>query len=280
MPLELAANAAALGPTLIVELLALGVAAGFLAGLLGIGGGMLMVPVLTFILSARGVDAGLAVKMAIATAMATIVFTSVSSVRAHHHMGAVRWDIVRGMVPGIVFGGLLAGAGAFALLKGQWLATLFAAFTAFSAWQMMLDRKPRAGRQMPATAGQFAAGSGIGFASGLLGAGGAFLSVPFMTWCNVPLRQAVGTSAAFGFPIAVANTLGYVTAGREVPAAVPGAFGYLYLPALFVIAAASVLAAPVGARLAHRLDVKRLRRVFAVLQMALATSMIVKVMGS
>ena len=107
---------------LVIELLALGLAAGFLAGLLGIGGGMLLVPFLTFILGQRGVDAGLAVKMAIATSMATIMFTSLSSVRAHHRRGAVRWDLVKGLAPGILIGGLLAGAGLFALLKGAWLA--------------------------------------------------------------------------------------------------------------------------------------------------------------
>lgn len=278
MPLDLAAVAAALGATLIAELVLLGVAAGFLAGLLGIGGGMLMVPFLTFILSARGVEPGLAVKMAIATSMATIVFTSMSSVRAHHHRQAVRWDIVRAMAPGIVTGGLVAGAGVFALLKGTWLAMLFAGFTAFSAWQMLRDRKPRPSREMPRPAGQFAAGAGIGFASGLLGAGGAFLSVPFMLWCNVPLRLAVGTSAAFGFPIAAANTAGYIIGGWQLPPALPGASGYLYLPALVIISLASTLLAPVGARVAHALDVKRLRSVFALLQIALAATMIVKVL--
>ena len=108
-----------LDPTLVAELLALGICAGFLAGLFGIGGGMLMVPFMTIILSHRGVEASMAVKMAIATSMATILFTSLSSVRAHHQRGAVRWPIVRGMAPGIVLGGLLAGGGAFALLKGQ-----------------------------------------------------------------------------------------------------------------------------------------------------------------
>lgn len=261
---------------LLAELAALGLCAGFLAGLLGIGGGMLMVPFLTMILSARGVDANLSVKMAIATSMATILFTSLSSVRAHHRRGAVRWEIVRGMAPGIVLGGLLAGAGAFSVLKGQALALVFGLFVAFSATQMLKGKKPAASRQMPGWAGQTAAGTGVGFISGLVGAGGGFISVPFMTWCNVPIHHAVATSAALGFPIALANTLGYVLGGWNLPAALPGAFGYLYLPALVVIASCSVLMAPLGARTAHAMDVAQLKRAFALLLYTLAAYMLWK----
>ncbi|MCP5272492.1 MAG: sulfite exporter TauE/SafE family protein [Burkholderiaceae bacterium] len=266
-----------IGPLLIVELLALGLGAGFLAGLLGIGGGMLLVPFLTLIVSARGVPPALAVKMAIATSMATILFTSLSSLRAHHRHGAVRWPLVRGLAPGIVLGGLLSGAGVFALLKGQGLAVVFAVFVGFSALQMLRDRKPAPHRQMPGWAGQMGAGGTIGLVSGLVGAGGAFMSVPFMLWCNVPLRHAVGTSAALGFPIALSATAGYVIGGWSLPPALPGAVGYLYLPALFTIAAASVLMAPLGARTAHRIDVQSLRRLFALLLMALAATMLWRV---
>jgi uncharacterized protein len=262
------------GWILVAELLALGVVTGFLAGLLGVGGGMMMVPFLTLILAHRGVESGLAVKMAIATSMATILFTSVSSVRAHHRLGAVRWDLLRGLAPGIVAGGLAGGAGLFALVKGQGLALFFALFIGFSAAQMLRDRKPKPSRQMPGVAGQAAVGGGIGLISGLLGAGGAFMSVPFMTWCNVPIRQAVGTSAALGFPIALANTLGYIVAGWTLAPALPGAFGYLYLPALAVIAAASVTMAPLGARTAQRADTKKLKQLFAVLLLGLAASML------
>lgn len=263
-----------LGPLLVAELLTLGVVTGFLAGLLGVGGGMMMVPFLTLILSHRGVDSGMAVKMAIATSMATILFTSLSSVRAHHRLGAVRWDLLRGLAPGIVLGGLVGGAGIFALVKGQGLALFFAVFIGYSALQMFRDKKPKPSRQMPGVAGQTAVGGAIGLVSGLVGAGGAFMSVPFMTWCNVPIRHAVGTSAALGFPIALANTAGYVVAGWSVPPALPGAFGYLYLPALAVIAAASVTMAPLGARTAQRMDTKKLKRVFGVLLLALAATML------
>lgn len=269
-----------LPPLLVAELLApllvLGLCSGFLAGLFGIGGGMLMVPFLTLILGRGGVGAGMAVKMAIATSMATIMFTSLSSVRAHHRRGAVRWPLVRGLAPGIVAGGLLAGAGAFALLKGQALALVFGLFVTFSATQMLTGKKPAPHRQMPGPGGQAAAGGVIGFLSGLVGAGGGFVSVPFMTWCNVPIHNAVATSAALGVPVALASTAGYVVGGWGLPAALPGAFGYLYLPALAVIAVASVLMAPLGARAAHAMNVAQLRRAFAALLYCLALYMLFK----
>ncbi len=259
-----------LDPLLIAELLALGAGAGFLAGLLGVGGGMVMVPFITLLLTQRGVATDLAVKMAIATSMASIIFTSISSVRAHHLRGSVRWDLVRRMAPGIVAGSLLAGAGVFALVKGAALAIFFGLFIGFAATQMLLDRRPKPTRQMPAWPGQTAAGAGFGFFSGLVGAGGAFMSVPFMTWCNVPLQRAVGTSAALGFPIALANTVGYVFAGRDLPAAVPGALGYVVLPMLAIIALASMSTAPLGARVAHAIDLRYLKRIFAVMLYGLA----------
>jgi uncharacterized membrane protein YfcA len=178
------------------------------------------------------------------------------------------------MAPGIVVGGLLAGAGAFAVLKGQGLALLFAIFIGYTAVQMLLDKKPRPGRQLPGPWGQAGVGAGVGFVSGLLGAGGAFLSVPYMTWCNVPPRHAVGTSAALGFPIALASTAGYVISGHGLAPALPGTVGYLYLPGLLIVALASVMLAPWGARTAQRIDVALLKRLFAVLLLALAGTML------
>lgn len=267
-------------PLLIAELAALGLATGFLAGLLGIGGGMIMVPFISLMLTARGASPGLAVKMAIATSMATIIFTSLSSVRAHHRKGAVRWDIVARLAPGIVLGAMVASLGMFTLLKGAALYFVFAVFVMFSAVQMFLNRKPAASRQMPGTAGQLGMGSVIGFLSGLVGAGGGFVSVPFMTWCNVAIHNAVATSAALGFPIALSNVLGYIVAGRGLQGAPAYSFGYLWLPALVVIASCSVLMAPLGARAAHALPVARLKRAFAGVLLLLALYMLNKGIGA
>ena len=263
-------------PLLIVELACLGLCTGFLAGLLGIGGGMLMVPFVTLVLTHRGVGMDLGFKMAVATSMATIIFTSISSVRAQHKRGAVRWDLVKGLAPGIVLGSMLASLGVFSVLKGNWLSLFFACFVGFSATQMLLDRKPKPTRQVPGMAGQLGAGGLIGFLSGLVGAGGGFISVPFMTWCNVPLANAVATSAALGFPIALANTLGYIISGMQVSELPPGSLGYVFVPALVIIASASVISAPMGVRATHTWPVKRIRRMFAMALYLLAAYMLWK----
>ena len=265
-----------LGLPLILELAALGIGTGFLAGLLGIGGGMVMVPFLTLMLTARGVAPELTVKMAIATSMATIIFTSVSSVRAHHKRGAVRWDIVKRLAPGIVLGSLVGSLGVFSVVKGSALAIFFGLFVGFSATQMFLDKKPKPTRQLPGTGGTVAAGGVIGFVSGLVGAGGGFISVPFMAWCNVAIHNAVATSAALGFPIAVANVAGYIGSGLRVANLPAGSFGYIWLPALLVVALCSVFTAPLGARAAHALPVGRLKRVFASILYLLAAYMLYK----
>jgi len=265
-----------LEPALLIELAALGLCTGFLAGLLGIGGGMVLVPFLTWMLGQRGIPADLAVKMAIATSMATILFTSVSSVRAHHKKGAVRWDLVKGLAPGIVLGSLVGSLGIFAVVKGSSLAVFFGCFVGFSATQMFLDKKPAPTRQMPGFAGQVGAGGLIGLLSGLVGAGGGFISVPFMAWCNVAIHNAVATSAALGFPIALANVAGYIVSGLALTELPPYSFGYLWLPALVVIASCSVLMAPLGASTAHKLPVKQLKRVFACVLYLLASYMLYK----
>ena len=258
-----------LEPHLIAELLLLGSATGFLAGLLGIGGGMLMVPFMTFILTAKGYPADYTVKMAVATSLATICFTSMTSVLAHHRRGAVLWPIVRLLAPGILLGSLL-GAQIAVALPGKVLSVLFAVFVAFSATQMFLDRKPKPSRTLPGHLGTFSMGGVIGMLSSLVGAGGAFVSVPFMTWCNVKIHDAVGTSAALGFPIALAGTLGYIWAGQGMPEMPPGSIGYLYLPGLIVVSLASMCTAPLGARTAHRMDIRPLKKVFAVVLYILA----------
>jgi uncharacterized membrane protein YfcA len=250
-------------------LFALGAGAGFLAGMLGIGGGMIMVPFLVLLLGSQGFPPALMLKIAVATALSTIVLTSLSSLRAHHARGAVRWDITARLAPGIVIGSL-AGAQIASAMPARWLTVLFAICVALSATQMLRGRKPRPGRELPGGAGLWGAGSVIGGLSSLAGAGGAFVSVPFMTWCNVPIHQAVGTSAALGFPIALAGSLGYVLAGQHLEGLPRWTLGYLYRPALLVVSTASVLTAPLGARAAHTMNVHQLRRAFALLLYGLA----------
>ena len=160
--------------------------------------------------------------------------------------------------------------------KTPWLALLFAAFVSFSGTQMLLDKKPAPTRGLPGTPGLVGAGGVIGFLSGLVGAGGGFVSVPFMTWCNVAIHNAVATSAALGFPIALANALGYIVSGQGVTGLPTGSLGYVFLPALLVIAIASVLMAPLGVKAAHALPVKSLKRVFASILYVLAAYMLYK----
>jgi uncharacterized membrane protein YfcA len=213
--------------------------------------------------------------MAIATSLATIMFTSISSVRAHHARGAVVWRIARLLAPGILIGSWI-GPWIGAHMNSSALAAFFAVFVALSATQMLIDRKPAASRDLPAAPGMFAAGGGIGVLSGLVGAGGGFISVPFMTWCNVKIHNAVATSAALGFPIALAGTLSNIYFGMQVPNLPSGSLGYIYLPALLVISLASVFTAPLGARTAHNLPVKSLKKVFACMLYALAAYMLYK----
>jgi uncharacterized protein len=260
---------------MVVMLVALGCIAGFLAGLLGIGGGLLMVPILTFIYTQKGFATAHVVHMAIATATATIVFTSMSSARAHHRHGAVLWPVVASLAPGIVVGSLVGPQIVRGMSTGV-LALFFAIFVGFSATQMLLDRKPKPTRELPGKAALFGVGNCIGLVSSMVGAGGGFISVPFMTWCNVKIHNAVATSAALGMPIAMAGTVGYVVAGLKLEDSPPLTLGYIYLPALAVIVTASMLMAPVGARTAHRWPVQKLKRAFAVLLYALGSYMLWK----
>jgi uncharacterized membrane protein YfcA len=256
-----------------VVYLALGAAVGFLAGLLGIGGGAVVVPMLVFVFTAQGLPAQHILHIALGTAMATIMFTSISSMRAHHAHGAVDWSIARAMAPGILTGSFCA-----ALLAGfiptRPLAVMFTALVFYAATQILLDLRPKSTRELPGAAGLFGAGAAIGGVSSLMAAGGAFLCIPFLAWCSVPLRRAIGTAAAVGLPIAMAGTAGYMLQGLRADGLPAASLGYVYLPALVLVAGASMLAAPCGARVAHRLPVKRLRIVFALVLYAVAGRML------
>lgn len=264
-------------PTTILLLLLLGAGTGFLAGLLGIGGGMIMVPFVTMLLEQRGFPPELVIKVAIATSLTTILFTSLSSVRAHHRRGGVLWPVAAVLAPGIVVGSF-AGAQIAGAVRGSLLAGFFGLFIAWAATRMLLpSRRTVAGaaRSLPGRTRMFGVGALIGVFSALLGAGGAFLTVPFLTGRGVRPQNAVGTSAACGFPIALAGTAGYVLAGMNVPLP-PGTVGFVYLPALVTIAAASVLTAPLGARAAHALPTESMKKVFACTLYALAGYMLLK----
>jgi uncharacterized membrane protein YfcA len=260
---------------LVLILLAMGCFGGFAAGLLGIGGGMVLVPFITMIFTARGFAPGLVVHMAIATSLATILFTSLSSMRAHHRHGAVLWHVARLLVPGILLGSWI-GPWIGKQMNTAALALFFAAFVAFSATQMLLNKRPAGGRELPGPAGMLAAGGVVGILSGLVGAGGGFVSIPFMTWCNIRIHNAVATSAALGFPIALAGTVANIYYGWDEPGLPPGSLGFIWLPALGLIVLASVSTAPLGARMAHQLPVAKLKRIFACILYALAAYMLWK----
>lgn len=255
------------------SLIALGAASGFVAGLLGLVGGMVLVPFLTLIFTARGFPEQHVVHMAVATSLAAILFTSAASVRAHHRHGAILWRIVATLAPGIMLGSVI-GAQIAGYLPTRWLALIFAAFVGFSALQMLLDRKPAPASELPRAAGMFAVGNAIGLLSALVGSGGGFISVSYLVWNNVRIHSAVATSAALGFPIAAAGTVGYVLAGRGAAGLPEGTIGFIYLPALLTIALASVLTAPLGARTAHALNTKPLKRIFSLMLFVLAGYML------
>jgi len=256
-----------------------GAIVGVLAGLLGVGGGIVIVPTLTFLLPWQGFGGDHLMQVALGTSMASIVFTSISSFRAHHRRGAVRWDAVRAIAPGIL-AGTFGGTFLVALLPTAFLKFFFVSFLFYVAVQMVLDFKPKASRGLPGWAGMTGVGAGIGLLSSLVGIGGGTLSVPFLAWCNVPLHEAVGTSAAIGFPIALAGAAGYVANGWSVADVPHPALGFVYLPALVGLVVCSMLTAPVGAALAHRLPVRTLKKVFAGFIALTAVKMLWGAMGS
>lgn len=253
--------------------LSVGAVVGVLAGLLGVGGGLIIVPMLGFCFARLGFRSDSSMHLALGTSLASIAFTSVSSFLAHHRRGAVVWGAVRRIVPGIL-AGTFCGSFLASQLTTGWLKGFFSVFLVYVAVQMLLDKKPAPSRELPGTLGMSAAGGVIGLVSSLVGIGGGSLSVPFLIWCNLTGHRAIGTSAAIGFPIAIAGSVGYLVNGWHAPGLPPGAVGYVYLPALACIVAASVLTAPLGVRLAHRLPVRRLKRIFAVLLIVVGAQMV------
>ena len=255
--------------------LALGAFVGFFSGLLGIGGGSAMVPVLALIFSAKGFTPGYVVHLALGTAIATILFTSASSVRSHHQRKAVNWSVLLAMVPGVAagtFGGaLLAGT-----LDARALTVAFTLLIYAMATQMLLEHGPAAVRALPRPAALSVAGGVIGFLASLTGTAGASLTVPYLVRRSLGVHEAIGTAAAVGWPLAFAGTVGYIAAGAGKAGLPDWSTGYVYLPALAWIVAASMAMAPVGARIAHRTPGRTLKRVFAVVLYLLATNMLLQ----
>jgi len=258
--------------TWIAAYLFFGAIVGFLAGLLGIGGGMVLVPILSALFTAQALAPGYVVHMALGTGMASIVFTSVSSVREHRRLGSVDWQIVRRLAPAMMVGAL-AATFATGWIPQRALALTFAIITCGGATQLLRRSKPVSARQLPGPLALSSVMAAIGAICGLMSAGGAFLSVPFMVYCGIPMRTAIGCGAALALPVAVIGTVGYMISGWPVEVLPQYALGFVYLPALVVLVAASVLFAPLGVRCMHRVPVPTLKRVFAVLLYLLAAKM-------
>jgi len=253
--------------------LVIGAFAGIIAGLLGVGGGIVVVPALVWVFAAQGFPQETIMHLALGTSLASIIFTSISSYRAHDRRGAVLWPIFKAITPGILVG-TFAGAYVAAKLPTGFLKGFFVCFLYWVAAQMLLNIKPKGHRQIPGAGGIFGAGFGIGAVSSLVGIGGGTMSVPFMIWCNVAMHAAVGTASAIGLPIALAGTAGYIVNGLGAANLPPLSLGYVSLPALIGVVAVSVLTAPYGAKLAHDLPVPTLKRFFGFFVLAVATRML------
>lgn len=254
--------------------LALGAFVGFFAGLLGIGGGAAMVPVLAMVYAAKGFDTAQVVHLALGTSMATILFTSVSSVRAHHLHNAVNWSMVKQMAPGIILG-TFGGALLASVLDIRLLTIVFTLLIYYISAQMLFGKKPQTGAAPLSVTGMNLRAAAIGVISSLTATGGAALVVAYLAKRGVRIHEAIGTAAAIGWPLAAAGTAGYVMTGIGEPGIPDYSLGFVYLPALAGIVLASILLAPVGARLAHRTPGATLKKIFAVLLFLLATKMLI-----
>lgn len=257
----------------ILMLMLCGSISGFLAGLLGIGGGMILVPFMILVFNHLGFNQDVIVHMAIATGMATILFTTTSAIWAHHKHGSIDWKLVVALSPGLVIGSLIGGSEIFEALNTSWLSLFFAIFIVYTSIQMILNKKPSAGRELPGAVGLFSFGGFAGVLASLVGAGGAFITVPFMLWCNVKPHTAMATSSGLGFPIATAATIGYMYGSWGYPNLPTGSLGFVYVPAVACIVAVSVLTAPLGAKMARKLNVTQLKRIFGVMLLMLAAFM-------
>lgn len=244
--------------------LLLGAGAGLMAGLFGVGGGVILVPVLILTFAAQGFSTAVLVHLAVGTSLAIIVPTAISSMQAHHRQGSVDWSWFRLLTPGIILGAIV-GAWTASLLSGLALQSIIGVFMLLVSLQLLLSLQPPPAENRPDTWLTTSVGGVIGWASAIFGIGGGMLVVPFLIWCRASVRQAVGTAAAIGFPIAVSGTLGNVWAGWGQAGLPDGSTGFIYWPAVAGIVLTSVPFARLGARLAHWLPEHWLKRLFALL---------------
>ncbi len=258
---------------LLIEFLAIGVLAGYLAGFLGIGGGFVVVPALTLLFMQNPETAPWAIHMAVGTSLATMLVTSLSSIYAHHRKSAIRWPLVRDLTPGLLVGAVL-GAFIADILEPEVLVRVVGVFAVLAGLQLILGRKPEAERPLPGQPGLSLAGLVIGGVSSLIGIGGGALTGPWQLWHGVRAQNAVATSAACGYPNAIAGSLSFLVLGLggDMPR---GAVGYIHLPAFAGIAVASALAAPLGAATVHRLPPLTVRRIFGVFLVLVGIRMLV-----
>jgi len=256
-----------------IEFALIGLLAGYLAGFLGIGGGFIVVPALAFLFLKDPATAPLAMHLAVATSLAVMLVTSLSSLLAHHRKGAIRWSLVRSMVAGLM-GGAIVGAVIADLLQGDALVRIFALFAILAGFQLILGRQPNGEKPLPGQPALSITGGGIGFISALLGIGGGAMTVPWLLWHGVNPQRSVATSAACGYPIAIAGSLSFIVLGQGnvLP---DGALGYVHLPAFVGIALTSALAAPIGVATVHRLPPAAIRRVFGLFLLLVGARMLV-----
>ncbi|HTF97486.1 MAG TPA: sulfite exporter TauE/SafE family protein [Cellvibrio sp.] len=261
--------------------LAIGALAGFMAGIFGIGGGLIIVPLLYVVFTQMGYEPEVIMHMALGTSLATIIVTSISSSIAHHKNGAVMWPVFKNLAPGLVIGSFL-GAGIAGLLSGANLQLIIGVFVIWVAYKMMIGSMASSGHVtdqdsvLPSAFKQFGAGTGIGVASAIFGIGGGSLTVPYLNHYGVVMQRAVGTSAACGLPIAIAGAFGFIFFGMKNQVNVPNSIGFVHIYAFLGISTMSFLTAKLGAKTAHALSPTVLKKCFAVLLLAVGCFFLVK----
>ena len=256
----------------LIILLAAGAVAGTAAGLLGIGGGVIIVPVLSLVFASQAVDESILIKVAVGTSLATIMVTAFSSVWAHHRKRAVQWPLVKIMVQGVVVGSFI-GAWIADWMPALWLTIAFILFLIGVSLQMAIG-PVQGDKELPGHWGLRSVSCIVGAISAMMGIGGGALHVPFLSWRGVPVKQSIATSAAIGLPLAIASTIGFILTGLDETGLPENSIGYVNLPAFAGVVVASTLFAPLGARLAHRLPDKILKKTFSVFLFLLALQMI------